>query len=134
MFTVTKEVYFCYGHRLMHHPGKCRNLHGHSVKAAITVSAAKLDEQGMVCDFSDIQKAATGFIDSTLDHTFLLHRDDPLCPVLDREGERYLKLDEHPTAEALARIIFDHIKTLGFPVQKVTLWETQSANASYFEK
>lgn len=133
MFTVTKEVYFCYGHRLMNHPGKCRNLHGHSVKATITLNAAQLDEQGMVCDFSDIQKAATSFIDTTLDHNFLLYRGDPLCPVLDRSGERYLTLDEHPTAEVLARIIYNHMKKLGFPVQKVTLWETMSANASYFE-
>ncbi|MCI0654037.1 MAG: 6-carboxytetrahydropterin synthase, partial [Methylococcaceae bacterium] len=45
MFSITKEVYFCYGHRLMTHPGKCRNIHGHSVKAAVTISAAQLDDQ-----------------------------------------------------------------------------------------
>lgn len=133
MFSVTKEVYFCYGHRLMSHAGKCRHIHGHSVKAAITVTAPRLNDQGMVCDFSDIQRVAGEFIDAILDHNFLLHRDDPLCVLLAQCGERFLELDEHPTAEALARIIHEHLVKKGFPVQNVTLWETASASASYFE-
>lgn len=133
MFSVTKEVYFCYGHRLMNHPGKCRHIHGHSVKAAITVSAPRLNDQGMVMDFSEIHRAAREFIDDILDHNFLLHRDDPLCSLLSRSGERFLSMDEHPTAEALARFIYEHLVEEGFSVEKVTLWETASANASYFE-
>ncbi|MCI0653132.1 MAG: 6-carboxytetrahydropterin synthase [Methylococcaceae bacterium] len=133
MFSVTKEVYFCYGHRLMNHPGKCRNIHGHSVKAAITVTARQLNDQGMVCDFADIQRVAGEFIDGILDHNFLLHRDDPLCGVLRQSGERFLGMDEHPTAEALARFIHEHLVKKGFPVQNVTLWETASAHASYVE-
>ncbi|MGH8550444.1 MAG: 6-pyruvoyl trahydropterin synthase family protein [Methylococcales bacterium] len=133
MFSVTKEVYFCYGHRLMNHPGKCRHIHGHSVKAAITVTAPRLNDQGMVLDFSDIQRVAGEFIDEILDHNFLLHRDDPLCSILDRSGERFLTMDDHPTAETLARFIHEHLAKKGFPVQNVTLWETASAYASYFE-
>ncbi len=132
MFSITKDVYFCYGHRLMNHSGKCRNIHGHSVKAAITIGASQLNDQGMVCDFSDIQQAAALFIEETLDHNFLLHRDDPLCPVLSQAGERFLPLNEHPTAEVLARIIYENMAKQGFAVQNVTLWETASANASYF--
>ena len=66
MYTITKDVYFCYGHRLMAHPGKCRHLHGHSVKAAITVAAPALNEQGMVCDFADISAVAHRYIDTVL--------------------------------------------------------------------
>lgn len=117
----------------MNHPGKCRYIHGHSVKAAITVTAAELNDEGMVCDFSEIQHIASEFIAEIFDHNFLLHRNDPLCQILKQSGERFLALDEHPTAETLSRIIYKHMVKKGYPVQNVTLWETASANASYCE-
>lgn len=133
MYTITKEVYFCYGHRLMNHAGKCRHLHGHSVKAAISVSQAALNTQGMVCDFADIRVAVETFIDQQLDHNFLLHKDDPIIPMLIAQNERFLALDEHPTAEVLSKMIFDYLKTQGFSVTQVVLWETASASACYRE-
>ena len=133
MFTITKEVYFCYGHRLMNHPGKCRHLHGHSVKAAITVRHAQLNEQGMVCDFADIRDAVTVFVDDQLDHNFLVHKDDPIIPALLANNERFLALDEHPTAEVLSKMIYDYLKQHGFDVDQVVIWETASACASYRE-
>jgi len=133
MYLITKEIYFCYGHRLLHHPGKCRHVHGHSVKAAITLHRATLNEHSMVCDFADIRDCAERYIDEHLDHNLLLHRDDPLIPFLERQGERYLALDEHPTAEVLARMIYEYMKNQNFTVEQVTLWETASAYACYRE-
>lgn len=133
MFTITKEIYFCYGHRLMEHAGKCRHLHGHSVKASITVAAPELNGQGMVCDFADINAVAGAYIDAELDHNLLLHRNDPLVPALQAAGERFTLLDEHPTAEFLAKMIYTHVKTRGLNVQSVALWETASAYATYSE-
>ena len=133
MYSITKEVYFCYGHRLMNHAGKCRNLHGHSVKAAITVIAGQLDEQSMVCDFSDIRECAEQYIEQQLDHNFLLHKDDPIIPSLIRNNERFIALDEHPTAEVLAKLIYHFIKDQGFNVEQVALWETASSFACYRE-
>ena len=115
----------------MKHAGKCRHLHGHSVKAAITVSAAALNEEGMVCDFSEISAIAHRYIDEVLDHNLLLHREDPIIPTLIENGERFLALEEHPTAEYLAKLIFDQVKARGFDVKRVTLWETTSASASF---
>jgi len=133
MYLITKEVYFCYGHRLMNHKGKCRNLHGHSVKACITIKADQLNEQGMVCDFSDIKESAEKYINEQLDHNFLLHKEDAIIPFLEQQQERFLALDDHPTAEILAKMIFQHLKTAGFQVDQVSLWETASANACYRE-
>ena len=133
MYSITKEVYFCYGHRLMNHPGKCRHLHGHSVKAAITLEAEELNRQGMVCDFADIATASAEFIETELDHNFLLHRDDPLVPLLEQTKERFMALPEHPTSEYLAKLIYDFIQSKGYPVRDVTLWETTSSCASYRE-
>ncbi len=131
MYLITKDIYFCYGHRLMQHAGKCRHLHGHSVKASITLISETLNDQDMVCDFADVAKAAQSFIDSELDHNLLLHKDDPLIPSLSAQNERFLALAFHPTAEALSRMIFEQLKSQGWPVQEVTLWETASAYACY---
>jgi len=133
MFTITKEVYFCYGHRLMNHPGKCRNLHGHSVKASISIEQEKLNEEDMVCDFSDIRDCVEHYIDLYLDHNFLLHKEDPIIPMLIDNRERFLALDEHPTAEVLSKMIYQYVKKSGFNVSQVVLWETASANACYRE-
>lgn len=133
MYSITKEVYFCYGHRLMNHPGKCRNLHGHSVKAAITLTSEQLNDQGMVCDFSDLRAAVERYVDEHLDHNFLLHRDDPIIPALVHNNERFMALDEHPTAEVLSKMIFTYLRDAGLPVQQVVLWETASAQACYQE-
>lgn len=133
MYSITKEVYFCYGHRLMNHPGKCRNLHGHSVKAAVTVEQEVLNGQGMVCDFADIKSCVEAYVEQHLDHNFLLHKDDPLIPALQNHHEQFWALDEHPTAEVLSKMIYQHLKATGFNVTQVVLWETASAYASYRE-
>lgn len=133
MFTITKEVYFCYGHRLMNHGGKCRHLHGHSVKAAISITHENLNEQSMVCDFSDVKECVENYVNTHLDHNFLLHKDDPIIPALIQNNERFLVLDEHPTAEVLSKMIFKHLQVNDFHVSEVALWETASACASYRE-
>ncbi|PCH84122.1 MAG: 6-carboxytetrahydropterin synthase QueD [Piscirickettsiaceae bacterium] len=131
MYRITKKFTFCYGHRLMNHPGKCKHLHGHSAQVAITLESEQLNEQGMVCDFSDIKHFAEKWLDDTFDHNMLLHKDDPVLPLLQQAGERVMVVDEHPTAEFLAKMIFDYVATGGFPVTNVSVWETDSANASY---
>ncbi len=133
MYSITKDVYFCYGHRLMNHQGKCKNLHGHSVKASISVKQESLNEQGMVCDFSDIKEIVESYINQHLDHNFLLHKDDPIIPLLEQQKERFMAIEEHPTAEVLSKMIFRHLKQQGLNVDQVVLWETASASACYRE-
>ena len=131
MFRVTKEIHFCYGHRLINYDGKCRNLHGHNGKAVITLEAAGLDRLGMVVDFSEIKRVIGRWIDDTLDHTLLLHQDDPVIPELVKHGEPFIEMDVNPTAENIAKVIFDRAKAHGLPVTEVTLWETENSFASY---
>lgn len=117
----------------MNHPGKCKNLHGHSVKASISIKSTQLNDQAMVCDFSDVKACVDQFIDTVLDHNFLLHKDDPLIPALTANNERFLAIDEHPTAEVLSKMIFAYVKQQGFAIDQVVLWETSSASACYRE-
>ena len=131
MFQVTRELRFCYGHRLLQYDGKCRYLHGHNGRALITLAAASLDQLGMVVDFSEIKRVVGGWIDSQLDHRMILHRNDPLLSVLQSQGEPIFLLDVNPTAEAIAKLIYDYTASQGFPVVEVRLWETEDSCAVY---
>jgi 6-pyruvoyltetrahydropterin/6-carboxytetrahydropterin synthase len=131
MFRVTREIAFCYGHRLLNYDGKCRHLHGHNGQAVITLETASLDARGMVVDFSLLKQEVGGWIDAHLDHKMLLHCDDPLLPFLRQQGEPIHVLDVNPTAENIARLIFEQTARLGFPVVEVRLWETETCFATY---
>jgi 6-pyruvoyltetrahydropterin/6-carboxytetrahydropterin synthase len=131
MYRVTREILFCYGHRLLDYEGKCRFLHGHNGRAVITLEAAELDAKGMLVDFSDIKREVQVWIDENLDHNMLLCRRDPLLPLLRERGERVFVMDENPTAENIARLIFDHARAAHLPVVEVRLWETENCHASY---
>jgi 6-pyruvoyltetrahydropterin/6-carboxytetrahydropterin synthase len=131
MYRVTREIHFCYGHRLLNYDGKCRHLHGHNGRAVIALAAERLDPLGMVLDFSRIKDIVTAWIDETLDHKMLLHRDDPVLPYLRQVGEPVYVLDVNPTAENIARLIYDYVASRGFPVAEVQLWETDHCFATY---
>jgi 6-pyruvoyltetrahydropterin/6-carboxytetrahydropterin synthase len=131
MFRVTREIQFCYGHRLLDYDGKCRHLHGHNGLAVITLEAPRLDAKGMLVDFGEIKSKVQRWIDETLDHTMLLCRRDPLLPLLQERGERVYVMDENPTAENIARLIYDRAVATNLPVVEVRLWETPNCHATY---
>jgi len=131
MYQVTREIPFCYGHRLLKYNGKCRNLHGHNGLAVITVESNDLDELGMVMDFSQIKAVVAKWIDDHLDHRMLLHKDDPVVPMLQEMNEPVFVMQVNPTAENIAKLIFDYVSESGFPVTSITLWETESCFATY---
>ena len=131
MYRVTREIDFCYGHRLLDYDGKCRHLHGHNGRALITLEGPTLDARGMLVDFGDIKREVQRWIDENLDHTMLLCHDDPILPLLRERGERVFVMDRNPTAENIARLIYDHAAAEGLPVAEVTLWETEKCHAAY---
>ncbi|MGL4462913.1 MAG: 6-pyruvoyl trahydropterin synthase family protein [Planctomycetia bacterium] len=131
MYRVTRELWFCYGHRLLNYDGKCRHLHGHNGRVVITIEAPELDDLGMVMDFSKIKNVLNTWIDENLDHRMILHEDDPILPVLREMKEPVYVVDRNPTAENIAKLIYDVAVSHGFPVTEVRLWETNSCFAAY---
>jgi len=131
MFKVTREMHFCYGHRLMDYAGKCGHPHGHNGRVEIELSAAALDRQGMVVDFEEIKRLVQTWIDEHLDHKMLLRKDDPLVAVLEKMKEPIYLMADNPTAENIAREIFQIGKGKGLPITRVTLWETEKSHATY---
>ncbi|MBN2516475.1 MAG: 6-carboxytetrahydropterin synthase [Deltaproteobacteria bacterium] len=100
--------------------GKCEDLHGHNFTVDITVRSQDLDSEGLVVDFR-ILKGWTDDILNELDHTYL--NDLPHFKGL------------NPSSESVARFIFDRIvekvRNKNITVSKVTVWESNSAWATY---
>ena len=134
MYSVTKRLDFCYGHRLLNHEGVCRHLHGHNAMVEIDITAETLDARDMVVDFAEIKRAVKTWIDGELDHKMILRHDDPMVEVLRAQGEPVYTIDSNPTAERLARLICDVACDLGFKVSAVRFWETPGSCASYTPK
>lgn len=133
MFQVTKEIHFCYGHRLLNYSGKCRYFHGHNGRVEIRLSSEALDAKGMVRDFTEIKDILGVWIDKTLDHRMLLHKEDPLRETLEKAGEPVYVMETNPTAENIAKLIYRTAKSKNLPVSLVTLWETPNSFATYSE-
>ena len=133
MYKVSKEIHFCYGHRLLNYDGKCAHPHGHNGKIVIELEAVKLDGRGMVFDFGDVKEIVQKWVDSELDHKMILKKEDALVKTLKGMKEPYFLMDENPTAENLARLIYRFAKSKKLPIKSVTFWETVSSSATYSE-
>ena len=122
---------------------KCRHLHGHSYVVEITIGSNTLDAD-MVMDFYHLKSAVKELIDYKLDHSFIVDRNDPLFPQLQKIAKEYgLKLfvvDFVPTAERLAEFIYNYLKqkfqeadVKEVGIVKVAVWETATSKAEYSE-
>jgi 6-pyruvoyltetrahydropterin/6-carboxytetrahydropterin synthase len=107
--SVTCTFRFEAAHRLPWHPGRCRNLHGHSYRLDVTVGGP-LDSNGVVVDFDRLHEIVAETVIDRWDH-----RD--LNEVID-----------NPTAELLAHRAWDLLSGAGLSVRALRLWETDTAS------
>ncbi len=106
---VTCSYTFEAAHRLEWHPGRCRDLHGHSYRLEVTV-AGPLDGNGVVVDFDELSSVVRREVLDRFDH-----RD--LNAVLD-----------NPTAELIAQRIWELLESAGLDLAGLRLWETGDAS------
>jgi len=100
-------------HRLPRHPGKCKDLHGHSYHLVVTVERPVAAESGMAIDFADLKKVVRRDVVDRLDHTFI---ND---------------LIDNPTAEVMAVWIWNALRETLPGISEVELWETRSCAVVY---
>ena len=131
MYRIARELGFCYGHRLIDYAGKCAQLHGHNARVVLHVEAPDLDAQGMVVDFFEVRDRLGRWLDETWDHRMILHENDPALAALQALGEPVVVLDCNPTAENLARLLYDRARAADLPVVAVDFWETPGCCATY---
>lgn len=106
---VTCSFTFEAAHRLPWHPGRCRNLHGHSYRLEVTVEGP-IGASGMVMDFDDVKALVRREVVDVYDHTLL---NDLL---------------ENPTAELVAAESWKRLEAAGLPLARLRLWETPTSS------
>ncbi|MBN1189757.1 MAG: 6-carboxytetrahydropterin synthase QueD [Dehalococcoidales bacterium] len=70
MYEIVVEQHFESAHFLRGYKGKCENLHGHRYLVRIRLQGNKLNDIGLVYDFSDIKRHLKGIL-SGFDHACL---------------------------------------------------------------
>ena len=120
MFELTVKGEFSSAHFLRDYNGKCRNLHGHTWKVAVTVKGAKLNKIGVMADFVELKAHLHGLMEQ-LDHKCL--------------NDLVFFKTHNPTTENIARFIFGEYKTLVRPLKmvRVQVWESDKADVVYYE-
>lgn len=136
MYKISVEMEFDYAHRLSHHKGKCRNIHGHRGTAIVTVEADDLSDDDLVIDFEAIKSSVGGWIDKHWDHALLLNSDDHFLPVIEQIGTRLYLFEGHdPTAEIMALELYSVCHSLKIPATQVAIKESRTSEAAvYFRK
>jgi len=110
---VRRRFEFEAAHRLPSHPGKCRELHGHSYKLFVKVESAVDEASGMVLDFSDLKAIVSDCVVSRLDHVYV---ND---------------LIDNPTAERMALWIWTELKPRLPGLDEIELQETSNCSVIY---
>jgi 6-pyruvoyltetrahydropterin/6-carboxytetrahydropterin synthase len=139
---ITKEFTFETGHALYGYDGKCRNVHGHSYKLAVTVIGTPIDElghvkHGMVIDFGDLKKIIKEEIVEPFDHATVFNKNTPhveLAKELSDRGHEVILVDYQPTSEMMIIDFADKIKKRlpdNIQLHHLRLRETETSYAEW---
>jgi 6-pyruvoyltetrahydropterin/6-carboxytetrahydropterin synthase len=122
MYELSIEVGFAAAHQLRGYKGNCENMHGHNWRVQISVTAERLNEIDIAIDFRELKQTAREVI-APLDHALL--------------NEVFPFTEKNPSSENIAKWIFDTMKKKindeNLRVSAVTVWESDTASASYYE-
>ena len=116
MYEITYEMGFEAAHFLPGH-SKCGQTHGHSYKVLVTLGSEQLEEDGMVIDFGEVKQLLAQILP---DHKLLNDL-----------------FDFPPTAENLAAYFYWQLNDVlpeSANLVEVTVWETDKASATYYER
>jgi 6-pyruvoyl-tetrahydropterin synthase len=148
--SITHEIQVA--HRLLNLPGKCQNIHGHSMRVVLTLFAL-VDQDGIIggLDFHTLKRHFREYLDHFYDHHLLLNEKDPWAQPLGLEMhvaeassgrwtgpiERLpglITMKGDPTTENIARSIWKWAKDVWGKYQiEVTVHET-ATNSIMIEK
>ena len=116
MYELTVESTFSAAHQLIGSEGPCEALHGHTWKVVVALLGDTLDDIGMLVDFQQVKKDLAQVL-KKYDHTFLNKA-----------------FTFNPTAENIAHAIYTELKRSQTLVSSVTVWESPTSSARYFEE
>ena len=135
MITVTKTVKFDAAHVLTNHQGLCKNLHGHTYRVDVSVAQAADDDRDMVIDFKDLKGIANEVICDRFDHAFIYNTESAgekeIAAVVEKNGMRTVAIPFRSTAENLAKLFYNELKSRVPGLSAVKVWETADSSAEY---
>ena len=118
MFELKAQMYFSAAHHLLNYDGACENQHGHNWLVEAYVSGTELDKSNILVDYKVIKKNLKEVLD------YLDHKDINELPEF-----RGIS----PSSEILAKFIYEKMKSNLPQTSKISIWETPTSCASYFE-
>jgi 6-pyruvoyltetrahydropterin/6-carboxytetrahydropterin synthase len=105
---ISKEFRWEMGHRLPHHNGLCRNVHGHSYRMIVEVTG-DVDDNGMVIDFFDLNNLIEPILEK-YDHAFLCwENDNAVRDFLKKEKMKTVVVSYQSTVENICNDLLDQI-------------------------
>ena len=125
MYLITVEDTFAAGHYLRNYGGKCETPHGHNYKVRVTLYGEDLDGAGLLLDFKDLKDVMRDVVDR-LDHQMM--NDVEPFTVLNPSAENLAKYFYDETQKKLHGVSNGRVR-----VKDVTIWETDTTTATYFE-
>lgn len=122
MFELMVETTFAAAHQLRGYKGKCENMHGHNWKVQAHVMVERLNDIDIGIDFHEFKDILQEII-GPLDHSFL--------------NDIFPFTEKNPSSENIAKWIYDSLSKKfavgNIQVSAVTVWESDSASATYYE-
>jgi len=116
---VVKEFTFDAAHHLHAYEGKCKNLHGHTYKAVVHFSG-KVNEIGIVVDFTDIKKIFKNRIETQLDHQYL----NEVLPPMNTTAENMIVWIWEELQDEIQKMKDPFLR-----IEELTLYETPTSYA-----
>lgn len=110
---VRRSFDFEAAHKLPHHPGKCRDLHGHSYRLVVSVDRAVDADSGLAIDFADLKRIVKAQVVEVLDHKYV---ND---------------LIDNPTAEVMTLWIWQRLEGELGGLVEIELHETRNCSVVY---
>lgn len=139
MFLLKCEHSFDSAHFLSNYKGKCANIHGHRWRVLAEIYSEKLVEsgqlEGMIVDFADLKNDLKEIVDS-FDHAFIIEKGSMKPATLQcliEDSFCIIEVAFRPTAENFSKYFFGQLKSQGYPVKRVEVYETPMNCASYEE-
>jgi len=119
MFELKAQMYFAAAHHLLNYNGECENQHGHNWLVEAFVKGTELDKSNILVDYKVLKKEMKEVLD------LLDHKDINELP--------YFK-GISPSSEMISKFIYTKLKERISIISKVSVWETSTSCASYYEE
>jgi len=127
MFKITKTFAFEAAHYLKNTANEgCKNVHGHSYKFKLVLCKPELDLYSMVVDFTVVGRIVKSVVLDNLDHRMLVPAEAKQVP-----SQFIVVMPPQPTAEVIAKWIYDRLKEYLPLLESVEVWETETSSAIY---